>query len=169
MKLHIGGWQKKEGWSILDALPGPNVDYIGTAEDLSQFADQTVECVYASHVLEHVRQADINKTLRGIHRILKTGGTFMVSVPDLGVLCHLFINPCLLPEQKHHVLRMIYGGQTTSHDFHYFGYNSQLLAAELGRAGFSKIEQVTSFGIFKDTSELVYNGHPISLNVRATK
>jgi predicted SAM-dependent methyltransferase len=41
IKLHIGGQEKREGWAILDALPGPYVDYVGNCNDLSFLADNS--------------------------------------------------------------------------------------------------------------------------------
>ena len=75
MNLHIGGRERKDGWKILDAQPGPEVDYVADIRNLSQFGDDSIESVYASHVLEHVGQADIiAQVLRGIRRTLKLGG-----------------------------------------------------------------------------------------------
>ena len=76
MKLHIGGKEKKEGWSILNIQKKDvdKVDFVGDITDLSQFDDNSVEEIYASHVVEHVNQKDINKTLSGIHRVLKNEG-----------------------------------------------------------------------------------------------
>ena len=44
---------------------------IGDLSDLSQFESDSVEEIYASHVLEHVRQKDIEHTLAGVYRVLK--------------------------------------------------------------------------------------------------
>src|SRR5687768_4465951 len=75
IKLHIGGREKREGWLILDALPGPAVDHVGSCTDLSFLPDQSCSEVYASHVLEHLGyDSELPKTLMGIHRVLKPGG-----------------------------------------------------------------------------------------------
>ena len=65
MKLHIGGKEKKEGWRILNIQKNDDVDYVGDISDLSQFEDNSIEEIYASHVVEHVSQKDISKTLKG--------------------------------------------------------------------------------------------------------
>ena len=52
-KLHIGGWVRTSGWEVIDANPGPNVDHVGDAGDLSRFDTATFTDIYASHVLEH--------------------------------------------------------------------------------------------------------------------
>ena len=60
---------------------------------------------------------------------------------------------------------MIFGGQKDEHDFHYFGWNYEILKDFLEEANFSKVEKVKSFGLFKDTSDYSPFGFPISLNV----
>ena len=66
MKLHIGGEEKKEGWKILNIQKKDNIDFIGDITDLSQFEDNSIEEIYASHVVEHVAQKNVEKTLKGI-------------------------------------------------------------------------------------------------------
>jgi predicted SAM-dependent methyltransferase len=169
MNLHIGGTTPKDGWRILNVQPGSHVDFQGDLRDLTQFAEGSVDQVYASHVLEHVGQADVAPALRGLHRILRPGGTVFLSVPDLDVLCHLFINPLATAEIKWHAMRMIFGGQVDPHDYHYVGLNEQFLRRLLTEAGFSGIRRVASLGLFQDASEFRPYGFPISLNMIAAK
>ena len=169
MKLHIGGKEKRAGWSIVNIQSGPHVDYVGDISNLIAFSDGSVDEIYASHVLEHVQQADVLQTLKGLYRILKPQGLLMVSVPDMDILCHLFINPLANPDIKFHAMRMMFGGQTDQNDFHFIGFNQQFLTSFLARAGFRNIERVTSFGLFDDTSDYKPYGSPISLNMRAIK
>ncbi len=169
MKLHIGGEEPKNGWSILNAQQKPGVDFIGDISDLSQFETESIDAVYASHVLEHVSQAQALPTLEGIWRVLKQGGEFHVSVPDLDILSHTLINPIASPQVKFHVMRMMFGGQVDSFDFHYFGWNQLFLSDFLGQAGFKEWKRVESFGLFNDTSDYKPYGFPISLNMTATK
>ena len=93
MKLHIGGEEKKEGWKILNIQRKPDVDFIGDITDLSQFEDNSIDEIYASHVVEHVAQKNVEKTLKGIHRVLKDSGKFYVSVPDMEILCRIYLDP----------------------------------------------------------------------------
>jgi predicted SAM-dependent methyltransferase len=169
LKLHIGGKQKREGWKILNIQPGENVDYIGDISNLNQFPEGSCDQVYASHVLEHVRQQDIPQTLAGIYRILEPGGQLLVSVPDWDVLCHLFINPKAPLTVKWHALRIMLGGQIDANDYHYCGFNQELLFKFLQEAGFKNMSRVESFGLFNDTSNFAPYGFPISLNASATK
>ena len=169
MKLHIGGKQIKDGWKILNIQKLDGVDFVGSISDLSQFDNDSIEEIYASHVVEHVDQKNIKKTLNGIYRILKEGGKFYISVPDLDVLCKIFINDKAPPKVKFHVMRMMFGSQTDEYDYHYFGWNFLFMKDFLIESGFKKVERVKSFSIFNDTSDYAPYGVPISLNVIAYK
>lgn len=170
IKLHIGGWEKREDWLILDALPGPIVDYVGNCNDLSFLADQSCSEVYASHVLEHLGyNGEIQKALKGIHRVLKPGGRLRISVPDLETLCRLFLHSSLDFNMRFHVMRMMFGGRATDYDVHYVGLNFEFLGTFLHETGFRDIRRVPEFGLFNDTSNLRFGDVPISLNVEAWK
>jgi predicted SAM-dependent methyltransferase len=169
MKLHIGGKEPKAGWKILNALDFEGVDFVGNVCDLSAFPDACCEKVYASHVMEHVGQRDFVSTLKGIQRILCDNGEFYFSVPDLEVLCRLFLNPELDESQRFQVMRRMFGGQTNDYDFHYIGLTYEFMMNFFNQAGFSSVKRVASFGLFSDTSDYKLYGVPISLNLIATK
>ena len=169
MKLHIGGKEKKDGWHILNIQNNESVDFVGDISDLSQFKDETITEIYASHVFEHVKQENIEPTLNGIYRVLSPNGKFYVSVPDMDILCKTFVDPKAPPQVKFHVMKMIFGGQTDQFDFHYFGWNFILLNQFLVKTGFNKIQRVKSFSLFNDTSDYSPYGAPIRLNIIAYK
>jgi predicted SAM-dependent methyltransferase len=169
VKLHIGGEEAREGWKILNIQQKPGVDFIGDILDLSQFADESCDEVYASHVVEHVHQAKAFEMFKGLARVLKKGGKLYVAVPDMDVLCHSFISPQASFEMKFHIMRMMFGGQMDAYDFHYFGWNELFMRVALGNAGFASANKVQSFGLFNDTSDYVPYGFPISLNMVAVK
>ena len=107
--------------------------------------------------------------MEGVNRVLKTKGKFYISVPDMDTLCHYFISPLANLKIKFHVMRMMFGGQIDKDDYHYFGWNYEFMQDYLKRANFTKTERVASFGLFKDTSDYMPYGFPISLNVIAFK
>ena len=169
MKLHIGGKQAKEGWTVFNIQKMDYVDIVGDIRDLSQFQDESLEIIYASHVLEHVSQKEVLETLRGIHRVLKKEGTFYCSVPNMEVLAKLFLHEKLNLKQKWHVMRMIFGGQIDQNDFHYVGWTLEFAKSFFGSAGFKTIKCVDSFNLFDDTSNFKPYGVQISLNLIAKK
>lgn len=169
MKLHVGGRLPKDGWTVLNAQPGPGVDLVGDIRDLSFLADASVEAVYASHVVEHVPLGAIVPTLAGIYRVLRPGGEFCVSVPDLAVLARSLLDARADLAKQVHLLQMVYGGQTDPWDVHYFGWTEELLGEYLRGVGFAVVTRVESFGLFADFSEYRPYGEPISLNLRARR
>jgi predicted SAM-dependent methyltransferase len=170
-KLHIGGTCACEGWEILNIQPGAWVDHVGQADDLSRFADQTFTALYASHVLEHLDyQSSLPRALAEWHRVLTPGGTLHVSVPDLDILCQLFLDrDRLTSEERFHVMRMMFGGHIDAHDFHQTGLNEEILGTYLREAGFGGIQRVEGFGLFDDTSTFLFKDRLISLNLLAQK
>ena len=170
LRLHIGGRQQKEGWRILNVQPGPGVDYLGDCSDLSRFADESVDEIYASHVLEHLSYVGkLPAALAEFHRVLKQGGVARISVPDFEVLCRLFFDSRCTKANRFEIMRMVFGGQFDPYDFHHVGLTYEFLEDYLGVAGFSRVERVTEFGLFEDYSSLQIGGSLISLNVVAYK
>lgn len=170
LRLHIGGRIAHADWKILDVQPGPHVDFVGHCSNLSAFDDDSILEIYASHVIEHlgyVKQLPL--ALREFHRVLAPGGTLRISAPDLTVLCELFTDPALDFPARFHVMRMMFGGQSDQADFHYAGLNEEFLRDYLHDAGFVDIARKDNFGLFDDTSNLVFRDRPISLNVAARK
>ncbi len=124
-KLHIGGRQAADGWEILNAIPGPEVDHVCNANDLSQFPDNTFAEIYASHIVEHLDYKDeLVVALRDWNRVLEPGGKVFISVPDMDVLAKLFLLKDQLDvNDRFHIMRMMFGGHTDQYDYHVVGLN----------------------------------------------
>ncbi|MCC6950682.1 MAG: methyltransferase domain-containing protein [Phycisphaerales bacterium] len=170
LRLHVGGETAKPGWKIVNIKMLPGVDFLGSATDLSAFADGSVDEVYGSHIYEHLSYSEeLLKAFSEVFRVLKPGGVFRLGVPDLETLCRLFLDPALPLEKKFWVMRMIYGGQTDPWDFHKGGYSAEIMGEFLHAAGFREIQRVNYFELFQDTTTLAFEGTPISLNMQAVK
>lgn len=168
VKLHIGGKERRAGWTILDIAPAPQVDIVGNCNDLSAFPDGSCAEIYASHVLEHLGyDGELQRALKDFHRVLSPGGRLRVSVPDMEVLCRLFLLPSMDFQHRYQVMRSLFGGRTNPHDVHYTGMFYEYLGAMMHGAGFRNIEPVPEFGEFKDASSLRAGDVLVSLNVQA--
>jgi SAM-dependent methyltransferase len=80
------------GWINFDANPRvllpfwrgpypPNVRYANVTR--LPLADNSVDMLFASHVLEHLARDEFETALGEAHRVLKPGGRFRLIVPDL--------------------------------------------------------------------------------------
>ena len=170
-KLHIGGKTRTEGWEVLDANPAPHVDHVCNAVDLSQFADNTFAQIYASHVVEHLDYiGELQDTLKEWNRVLTPGGIIFISVPDLEILAALILDkPRLTIGERFFVMRMIFGGHVDKYDYHVTGLTEEFLTDILQICGYVSIRKVQEFGLFNDSSSMLYKGVPISLNMIAEK
>lgn len=171
LRLHIGGKEPKSGWKILNIQRGEGVDYIGDCLDLSQFSDNSVSEIYASHVLEHLSfRVELPKALSEAHRVLMPGGLYRISVPDLEILSRLFLDSSLDIHERHLIMQMMFGGQLDPFDFHRNGLTWEFMTVYLRKAGFHHFQRVKTFDLFgQDCSSIMLKGHLISLNAVAIK
>jgi predicted SAM-dependent methyltransferase len=170
LRLHLGGWDPKPGWLIVNVEDRPHVDVRSTCSDLSMFPDGSVAEIYASHVYEHLGyQQELPNAFGEAWRVLMPGGTLMIAVPDLEILAGLILQTRQDVNAQWHVQRMVMGGQVEPFDFHKVGFTFNILCGMLTHHGFRNFRRVRSFGLYKDTSELEFGGVPISLNVQCMK
>jgi len=84
LRVHLGcGRDIKEGWTNVDTVAGPGVDVVANLDDVTRvplpFADDSVDEILGSHLLEHVR--DPLALMQELHRIAKPGGSAVFNVP----------------------------------------------------------------------------------------
>ncbi len=91
-KLNLGaGPHIKEGWLTADAFK-PEADiYLNVTRRLP-FKDNSWDLIYSEHMLEHIHTDKVPLLLSEIHRILKPGGLFRVTVPDLEIHATNYVN-----------------------------------------------------------------------------
>jgi predicted SAM-dependent methyltransferase len=170
LMLHLGGWEVKEGWIIVNVEDRPGVDVRSSCTNLSMFPDGSAQEIYASHVYEHLGyQNELPLAFEEARRVLQPGGRLMISVPDMDVLCQLFLHFKDQVNNQFYIQRMIMGGQMEPFDFHKTGFSQNILIALLNRHGFTGYRRVEDFGLFDDTSKLRYANVPISLNLECRR
>ncbi len=172
LKLHIGGKEPHPDWKIVDIEPRPEVDYVMDASNLSLFESNSVEVIYASHILEHFYynlDNQIINTLKEWHRVLQPGGHLFISVPNLKTICSLYLNPNLEVSDCFYLMRVLFGGQMNIYDVHKVGFDVDTLALFLKEVGFTEYLEVEEFNLFDDCSSLRFLDTFISLNIVAEK
>ncbi|OWZ11965.1 UDP-N-acetylglucosamine-peptide N-acetylglucosaminyltransferase [Phytophthora megakarya] len=171
IRLHIGGHTKSPDWWIVDANDGGIVDFVMHMSNLYAFPDNSVDTIYASHVLEHCTHGvgrELEHTLREWHRVLRPSGQLLVSVPNLFNLATLFVNESIPHQDRLWFMTIMYGGQIDQYDLHKVGFDEAILIAYLTQAaGFCEFTRYDDFGLFSDSSVLVVYDTPISLNLQA--
>jgi predicted SAM-dependent methyltransferase len=167
-RLHIGGKVRKDGWEVLNVNPGPHVDHLGNAKDLSRFADGTFLEIYASHILEHLDfTGEMQAALFEWRRVLVPSGRLYVAVPDMTVLSALFLEKDLALNERFGLVKLMYGAHEDAYDHHKVGFDFTILQYFLTEAGFVDVVRVPDFELFDDTSRGHFAGRPISLNAVA--
>ena len=177
MHLHLGSGSKRlPGLFNIDSNAQCNPDLVATIDDLSAFEDNTVESIYACHVLEHAHRGAVQGILEEWHRALRPGGVLRVAVPDFEEIILLYV------DQGVHLERLwglLYGGGKSTWDDHQVVFDYETLCTLLQRAGFHSLHKYDSRtwlkGIFKDGrlgdyidfSTAVINAQLISLNILA--
>mmetsp|Transcript_39526 Transcript_39526/g.40286 ORF Transcript_39526/g.40286 Transcript_39526/m.40286 type:complete len:102 (+) Transcript_39526:35-340(+) len=94
-------------------------------------------------------------------------GIIRIAVPDIVSLCSLMVDLSLSSSKRYEVMQMIYGGQLNQYDYHQSGYTYSMLQDLLEENGFCDVKRRSYFGIFTDSSDLIFMGRNVSLNVEA--
>ena len=116
MKLHIGcGKKYLPGYKHLDIIKYPHVDYVTTANDLSMFDNESLEEIYACHILEHFSRIEIKNVLKEWRRCLMRGGILRIAVPDFEAIVAEYLSSGDLEK----VMGLLYGGQNYKYNFHF--------------------------------------------------
>ncbi|MDT4331809.1 class I SAM-dependent methyltransferase [Methylomonas sp. MED-D] len=178
--LHLGaGSLIIQNYLNIDGNPASKCDIVAGVEKI-HLQDCTVDNIYTSHVFEHIPRGRISLVLKEWHRVLSQDGKAYICVPDMEVLCKIYLEglPSYRgsPDVQSRVdlaCDVIFGGQINQYDYHYYGYSFETLLRYLKDAGFSDVkmfdrEKMTEYPN-SDASFATINRRPISLNVVASK
>lgn len=145
-------------------------------------ADGSVDGVYASHILEHLSRNAVVAALANTHKMLRSGGTFRLIVPDLAARAEryvrdrtqrspmnadAFINALNIGEmdRAHGVEALL--RSTFGHSGHLWMYDEDLMGELLRQAGFVDVRRATfgdsgdkMFDIVEDKGRFFDSGDP---------
>ena len=92
VKINMGCGQRDfgHGWIHIDGGDYTHLDY-KSIEEL-EFESNTVDLIYASHVIEYFDRYEVEELLREWWRALKPGAILRIAVPNFAALSSLYIN-----------------------------------------------------------------------------
>lgn len=136
MKIEIGGNrdEMQDGFIQVDLCGQPEV-----RADIRALPFRNLDHIYASHVLEHVPDADIVVALKSCRRALRPEGILEVYVPDLPWLMRRFLKSESSGARWALWNRFIFGSQENEGQFHRTGFSAKRLYACLVAAGFRSV------------------------------
>jgi predicted SAM-dependent methyltransferase len=178
-KLHLGcGKRFIPGFCHIDAQAAPHVDIVAQVEDLSFIPSETIDLIYASHVLEHFGRWEFRLVLAEWRRVLKPGGVLRIAVPDFAACATLYYEHGL-EDGLNGLIGLISGGQRNPYDLHKMIFDEALLSRELLLVGFRSVRRwdwrTTEHAAIDDYSQAYIphlnkdTGMLVSLNLEAER
>jgi len=178
MKLHIGcGKRYLDGFMHIDIQYYPHVNYVCDARNLTMINNDSVDLIYASHILEHFHYTEAPDVLKEWCRVLKPEtGILRLAVPDFDAILSVYAKY----KDLNMIMGLIYGTRSNpNNSCHTHIYNLSTLACVLEECGFSDIHlwnwRECLPKEFDDYSKAYIphmdfdNGLSVSLNVEGTK
>lgn len=143
-RLHLGcGNIRLPEFCNVDILTTPAVDVVSDISKLDNFADDSIELIYACHVLEHFSHDEADKVLRRWFDVLAPGGELRISVPDIDRIVKIYVENWQHFQTPGHSpwIGLLYGGQGDPYDFHKTGFNFCWMRYLLDKIGFIDIAE----------------------------
>lgn len=181
MKINMGcGWRDfGKGWIHIDGGNYDHLDYTDITK--LEFKDNTIDLIYASHLIEYFDREEVIPLLQEWYRALKPNGTLRIAVPDFYKMVQLYYNEA--PHYKlEEFLGPLYGKMDMGDEkiYHKTTYDEESLTSVLNNIGFKNIKRYNwedySVHVENDDHSQAYkpnmdkeNGTLISLNIEATK
>lgn len=170
-KLQLGcGSSICQGWLHQDWRRGPGVDFVLDIRRLSKYvAAESLEAIFASHVLEHLPRHEVKELLPQFASWLRPGGVLWLAVPDLRVLFALATDSSLSELEREWAHLLI----ATPRPGHVSAWCQEDLQILLASAGFVDIavwsEPPAELATVPGAWNYELAGRMVSLNLRATK
>jgi SAM-dependent methyltransferase len=132
-----GGWV----WINIDKQPRWTPDIVADGADLSRYVgSNSVDCVVLHHVLEHFWPHAGNGLLRECYRILRPGGSLIVTVPDMTELALVWLGRRKEMNTQLYMTNVYGAFRGDEADLHKWGFNRQSLEETICAAGFGTVE-----------------------------
>jgi predicted SAM-dependent methyltransferase len=91
IKLHLGCGKRNFGsdWIHIDGGSFTHLEYYDVTR--LEFGNNTVDTIYASHLIEYFSRNEIGPILNEWNRVLTPNGTLRVAVPDFESMSNLYV------------------------------------------------------------------------------
>lgn len=177
MRLNLGsGLQQIAGWTSYDIDPEMGADITGSVEALP-FEDDSIEEIYASHVLEHVEYD--SPALSEWYRVLVPGGRCTVIVPDLVQTYYLWRHgagwgPYNLPIDEAYMNAVAFGARILNKQIPEGGFSEvghehkqvfifDMLVQQFLKVGFDEVSEVTECSVRRSNiGEVMVTGRKLT-------
>lgn len=160
MKLHIGcgGINFGKEWIHIDLVKKPFVKF----ENIYNlpFDTQSVDHIYTSYMVQSLTQEEMMDFFKECKRVIKKGGTMIVSVPDYFLVADKYIKSKMKIDDVNRIMM-----QDTKQLLDFLS-----LSKYLTMAGFYAIKRISvefREPPVPDSSCLFYNGENVSLTIEA--
>lgn len=153
IKLNLGGGHKH----VLPGFVNVDISEGKSAYPLPEYADNSVDEIRASHLLEHFPYEQSQSVMAEWVRVLKPWGLIKIAVPDLDKIVDGYVGGSRENHEAH-----IMGGHVDEHDAHRSVWNRQKLESLMRACGLIRVEPWESE--VKDAASL-----PVSLNLCGRK
>jgi predicted SAM-dependent methyltransferase len=179
IKLHLGCGHRNFGqdWIHIDGGVYEHIEHHNITK--LDYKSNSVDLIYASHVLEYFDREEVILVLKEWYRVLKPKGTLRLAVPDFYTMTKLYLDGrCVLEELLGPVYgKMTMGDKTIYHKTTYdFKSLVDLLKDKIGFINVIRYDwRQTEHAQFDDHSQAYKpnmdkeNGTLISLNIEVTK
>jgi|TARA_E500000331_G_C17222864_1_gene698957 predicted SAM-dependent methyltransferase len=178
IKINMGcGWRNfGDDWIHIDGGDYEHLDSKSITK--LEIKDNTVDLIYASHIIEYFDREAVNVLLQEWKRTMKNGGTLRIAVPNFEIISNLYVNKKINLNQAIGPLygKMLMSGNTI---YHKTTYDFESLKSVLESNGFVDVRlydwRKTEHSHFDDHSQAYIphmdkeNGTLISLNVECKK
>jgi ubiquinone/menaquinone biosynthesis C-methylase UbiE len=150
MKLNLGSGNKNRlpDFTNIDIVRGKNIDIRCDVRRLPMIANDSVEMIYASHVLEYFDPIEVKIVLAEWKRILQPKGILRIAVPDFENICVAYYEKVSFTHSSMYSMKSLlgplYGKMSIGHGkyiYHKTAYDVDSLSELLTECGFGNIRQ----------------------------
>lgn len=159
----------------VDAVPQQKTHFIADIQKLFMFPDNSVDLIYASHVIEHLPRTHLERTLKEWLRALKPGGVLRFGVPNFDALIEMYKRS---GNDVQSIVNQLLG-QDGEYDDHHTIWNRAYAEKLLTSLGFEDVREWNPDTVehhdFHDKTNRKYDTNdgappiPFSLNLEAAK